>query len=166
LEAPHLLSQDAVERLYREHGHLVLRRASELLGHEEDAREILQEVFLSLVHHREQYLGRSAITTWLYAATTHACLNRLRNQRTRRRLLNERSYLPTRNDGDPHAERCALVRELLTKLPAELSVVAAHYYLDEMTQQEIAAQIGCSRTRVGEMLRAIENHFHSSKGAQ
>ena len=38
-----------IERLYRSHGHLVLRRARTLLGSESDAQEALQEVFASVL---------------------------------------------------------------------------------------------------------------------
>src|SRR5438132_1370697 len=39
----------AIERLYRSHGHVVLRRARLLLGNEADAQEALQEVFAALL---------------------------------------------------------------------------------------------------------------------
>ena len=39
------LARAQIERLYRSHGHLVLRRARLLLGSEPDAQEALQEVF-------------------------------------------------------------------------------------------------------------------------
>ena len=38
-----------VAALYRRHGRLVLRRARMLLGDEEEAREALQELFMSLL---------------------------------------------------------------------------------------------------------------------
>ena len=44
-----ILDAAAIAGLYRSHGHVVLRRARTLLGTESDAREVLQEVFASLV---------------------------------------------------------------------------------------------------------------------
>ena len=37
-----------IERLYREYGDLVLRRARRIMGSEADAQEILQELFVRL----------------------------------------------------------------------------------------------------------------------
>ena len=146
-----------LEELYRQHGHVVLRRARALLVEEEEARDIVQEVFLSLLARPGQFGGFSAITTWLYSVTTHACLARLRSRRTRERLLRERPAAMPPATSSVNGESVTLVRQLMVLLPEELAVVAIHYYLDEMTQQEIADQIGGSRRRVGDLLRQIQD---------
>jgi RNA polymerase sigma factor (sigma-70 family) len=79
----------AFEYLYRAHAPGVFRRARQLLGHAADAHEVVQELFLSLFEKPAQYQSKSALTTFLYSATTHACLNRIRNQQNRERLRDE-----------------------------------------------------------------------------
>jgi len=153
--ARRLPTKETVEGLYREHGHVVLRRARALLGDEDEARDVVQEVFMSLLDRPDQFEGRSAVTTWLYAVTTHACLSRLRNRRTRERLLRERGSLD-RAPSLPTGERFALVRQWLERLPEPLALVAVYSIVDGMTQQEIADQIGGSRRRVGDLLKQIE----------
>jgi len=37
-----------IEELYRRHGHLVFRRARWLLGSDDDARDVTQDVFLQM----------------------------------------------------------------------------------------------------------------------
>ena len=143
-----------VENAYRTHGHHVLRRATRILGNDADAREVLQEVFLSLLAQPTQFAGTSSLTTWLYSATTHACLNRLRNERTRARLLDARGPSPPATQTSP--EDALEVRRLLARLPDELARVAVHYYLDEMTQEEIASMLGRSRKHIGRLLVRIE----------
>jgi RNA polymerase sigma-70 factor (ECF subfamily) len=145
---------NAIEAIYRTHGHSVLRRARALMGNEDDARELLQEVFMSLVDRPEQFAGRSDIVTWLYSVTTHSCLNRLRDARTRRRLLHERATEMTEVSGeDP--ERHALLRELLQRLPQDLAAVAVYRYLDGMTHDEMAQVLGCSRRHVGHLVERL-----------
>jgi len=144
-----------VENAYRTHGHHVLRRATRILGNEGDAREVLQEVFLSLLAQPTQFAGTSSLTTWLYSATTHACLNRLRNERTRARLLEARGPSAPASS-EPSPEDALEVRRLLARLPEELARVAVHYYLDEMTQEEIASMLGRSRKHIGRLLVRIE----------
>jgi RNA polymerase sigma factor (sigma-70 family) len=153
--APRPAPDDMVERMYRQHGHAVLRRARALLQHEDEAREIVQEVFMSVLDKPDQFGGRSAITTWLYSVTTHACLTRLRDRRNRQRLDAERApdpVPPAPSDG----ETTAMLRQLLDRLPEDLAVVAVHHHLDGMTHQEIADQLGCSRRQVGYLLERIE----------
>src|SRR3954469_15172668 len=82
-----MLSRGEIEALYRSHGHAVFRRALRLLQNEEDARDVLQDVFVELQRKGERFEGKSSISTYLYSVTTHACLNWLRNRRTRARLL-------------------------------------------------------------------------------
>jgi RNA polymerase sigma factor (sigma-70 family) len=79
----------AFEELYRRHAANAFRRARRLLANDADAHEVMHDVFLSLFERPEQYEGRSTLSTFLFSAVTHACLNRLRNDKTRRRLLEE-----------------------------------------------------------------------------
>src|SRR5689334_19697624 len=78
-----------VEALYRSYGHSVLRRARQILGSEDEANDMVQEVFTNLVARPEQFAGRSSPSTFLYSVTTHACLTRLRDRRNRLRLIDE-----------------------------------------------------------------------------
>jgi RNA polymerase sigma factor (sigma-70 family) len=140
-----------IESVYRTHGHSVIRRARALLGNEDEARELLHEVFVSLLDRPEQFGDRSGIVTWLYAVTTHGCLNRLRNARKRRQLLEDRAAVSVASSTDS-PELHAILRQLLARLPSELAEVAAYHYLDGMTHDEIATILGCSRRHVGDLV--------------
>jgi RNA polymerase sigma-70 factor (ECF subfamily) len=143
-----------VEGAYRKHGHSVLRRARNLLGNEADAAEALQEVFLSLLERPDQFEHRSSVLTFLYSTTTHLCLNRLRNARTRARILEEHAQrVPAAAEERP--EPTAQLRQLLARLPDNLRAAAVYHYLDEMTQEEIAETMGCSRRHVGNLLQRL-----------
>lgn len=148
------MASRTIEALYREHGHVVLRRARRILGNEEDAREVLHDVFVSFIDRPDAFRGQSSITTWLYSATTHACLNRLRNQRTRARLLTEGYVAPERSTAGG-AESTAVLRDLLARVPVELAQVAIYFYADEMTHEEIARVLGCSRRHVGDLVERL-----------
>ncbi|WP_437775118.1 RNA polymerase sigma factor [Sorangium sp. So ce1097] len=143
-----------VERLYRAHGHHVLRRARALLGSEEESRDVLQEVFLSLVQSPGQFEHRSSPATWLYSATTHRCLNRIRDRKNRARLLG--SGTPPSDVDAPRAEQTVQAARLLAELPDELAQAAIYHYIDESTHEEIAAIMGCSRRHVGDLLTRVK----------
>ena len=141
-----------IEQLYRERGHVVLRRARELLRSEAEATDAVQDIFLSLLRRPEQLDGVTRITAWLYRATTHHCLNKLRDRRGRIRLLG--SLRPAAEVAS-RAELLTQVRALLLRLPEPLAEVAVYSFVDGMTYDEIAAMLGCSRRRIGYLVRQI-----------
>jgi RNA polymerase sigma-70 factor, ECF subfamily len=137
------LEAGAVERLYRSHGQVVLRRARTLLGSDADAREALQEVFAELLRTPGAMRDPGAAVSWLYQATTHLCLNQLRNRRT--------------------GEALVAVRQLLGRLPDQLAAVVVYHHLDGMTHEEISTVLGCSRRQVGYLLERAQASLQSEE---
>jgi len=149
------LRPEEIEDAYRRHGHSVLRRARRLLGNEHDATETLHEVFIDLLERPEQFEKRSSLVTWLYAATTHRCLNRLRNGRTRARLLEEQHAPAHEASPAGKVESMLELRRLLGSVSEEMAQAAVYHHMDELTQDEIAAVMGCSRRHVGHLLERL-----------
>jgi RNA polymerase sigma-70 factor (ECF subfamily) len=145
-----------------------LRRARSLLGSEQEAWEALQELFLSLLDRPEQLSDpASSLTGFLYKATTNLCLNRIRNRATRARLL-DAHVAPRDAEGrseGPRAERLVILRELLAGLPDDLASAAVYFYGDEMTHEEIAKVMGCSRRHVGDLIERLHARVAMSEGA-
>lgn len=119
-------------------------------------------MFVAIIDRPDAFRGESSLTTWLYSATTHACLNRLRNQRTRTRLLAEGHPAPEHPTA-PSAETGAVLREILMRVPLELAQVAVHLYADEMTHDEIARVLGCSRRHVGDLVTRLHASVRKSE---
>jgi RNA polymerase sigma factor (sigma-70 family) len=150
-----VLTRPALEQLYRSHGSAVLRRARQLLGDEADAREVLHDVFISLLESPEQFAGHSSAMTFLYRMTTNNALGRLRSQRSHARLL-AAEYTGREEPSSPSAEAFVELRAWVISLPEELARVAIYYHMDEMTQEELAQVLGCSRQWVGKLLQRLE----------
>lgn len=140
-----------VESAYRDYGDIVYRRARMLVG-EEEAMDVVQELFVSLLRRPEQFRGASKISTFLYSATTHACWNRLRNRRNQHRIHDEQ-IRPSLQEGTAAiGEVRAIISEVIGRVDVQLAEVAVNYYVDEMSHQEIADGLGCSRRHVGNLL--------------
>ena len=150
-------SRPLLEELYVSHGPAVLRRARQLLGEEAEAREVLQDVFTSLLQNPGQFAGRSHAMTFLYRMTTNAALGRLRSRRNRERLLAD-DRRGREEPAAPSPEVFVALRASLLSLPDELARVAIYYHMDELTQDEIAELLGCSRQWVGKLLRRLAEH--------
>jgi RNA polymerase sigma factor (sigma-70 family) len=148
--------RDPIDALYRTHAPRALSRARRMLGVEADACEVVHDVFLSLFERPEQFRGESSMSSFLYAAVTHACLNRIRNRDTRARLLREHGAdagMPSRGGLQP--EELATLRGALARIPEPLAQVAVYYYMDELTHEDIARILGCSRRQVGNLLERL-----------
>jgi len=139
-----------LDAMYRAHGHAVLRRARRLLRDEDAARDVVQDVFLELFRRPDAFEARSSLATYLYAATTHACLNRLRNGKTRARLVAIEGA--ARSATQPaRAEAAAIASDLLAGLTDEEATLAMYLFCDELTHDEIAELMGSSRRHVGNL---------------
>jgi RNA polymerase sigma factor (sigma-70 family) len=149
--------EDDIAAIYRQHGHLVLRRALYILNDAEEAQDVLQDVFASLVNRPEQFGARSSITTWLYSATVHLCLNRIRNSKNRVRLLQEQAEAVHPNQAPAQGESQAALRRLLERMPPELAQLAIHYSIEGMTHEEIATVMRCSRRHVSRLLERLQS---------
>lgn len=145
---------------YARYGSIVLRRARALMGSAAEASEVLQDVFLTLHEKPEQFRGQSSIVTYLYSATTHCCLARLRNEANRRRLRAEHLPDPEQDDSVPRVspETAVLARRVLAQLPDNLAQIAVYTAVDGMTQDEIAETMGLSRRRVRELIDQLANY--------
>jgi RNA polymerase sigma-70 factor (ECF subfamily) len=147
--------------LYRTHGHVVLRRARQILGNEADACEICQELFVSLVEDGDALANVRSPAAWLYTAATTRALQRLRNQSNRKRLLDEHDHIGASAPVRP--DRFAAARELLARMPEQLALAVTMYHLDEMTHDEIAAVLGMSRRNVGLVLERAHRWIASQE---
>lgn len=73
----------AYDELVRTLGGRLLATARRLLRCEEEARDVVQEAFLSAFRGMESFSGGSKLSTWLHSITVNAALMRLRSRRRR-----------------------------------------------------------------------------------
>ncbi len=155
-----------IERLYRSHGDLVLRRARAILRDEAEAQEVMQDLFVSLIERPERFRQESAPSTFLYAASTHRALRRLRDRKNRRRLLEEKMTPQGSPNAAPGTDDWILVRRVLNHVPEKLATVAVFRYLDGMTREEIGTCLGCSSRHVGNLLEKFNAHVRTLLGEE
>ena len=149
-----------VADLYRRMGHMVYRRALSLLGDTEEAMEVTQDTFLTLV--REPGLGRTEAATFtlLYQVATCRAVDRLRRRaRWTGRLATLVAPDLSPSGGEPsHTREMARVEAaqdlaLLTRGESpEVLTVASLYYVEGYTEEEVARALDLSRKTVGKML--------------
>lgn len=123
-----------------------------LLRDRDEARDAMQEVFVKVVEQHARFRGDVPVLHWIYRITTNHCLNRLRQTKAHPVLADAAAIhlLPARQSSDGVDRMTVLA--LLASVDALTQAVAVHYYLDEMTTEEVAAVVGKSRKTVGKKL--------------
>jgi RNA polymerase sigma-70 factor (ECF subfamily) len=154
----------AFEKIVREHGRELLTVARRLLRNDDDAREAVQDAFVSAFRSCRRFEGSSRISTWLHRIVVNACLMRLRTQRRRvevpiedwlPRFLpdghHETSFVDWSNAAHAMIEQeetCALVRRCIDQLPDSHRTVLLMHDIEGMSVDEIAAALDISSNAV------------------
>jgi RNA polymerase sigma-70 factor (ECF subfamily) len=122
------------------------------------ASDITQQVFLKLFTRIGQFRHQSEFTTWLYRLTTNTCID---EQRRRRRFapLPETPAPATSTHSLPAAEArfgrlemADSVREAVASLKPKLRIAILLKYFDELSYEEIAEVLNCSKGTVASRL--------------
>ncbi len=128
--------------------------ALRMLGSEEDALDVCQEVFLKVYQNLKRFEKRSAFYTWLYKIAVNTCLTELR-KRKRAQLIRKKAEKGQQDDV-AFADRFAFsvpqeyeqsrvytrVFEALQELDPDHRVVVELRILQELSVSEVAQILG------------------------
>ncbi len=117
----------------------------------------MQDVFAKALTHWSEFRSEASPLTWLIRIATHHCLN---VQRAERAPWHQRFARETRARGEGHGgpqllEDRDTVRKLLAELDLETQQAAIHYFVDEMTLDEVATALGRSVPTVRKRLESV-----------
>lgn len=151
-----------LESLYQQYGYAVYRRCLFLLGAEAEAWDAVQEVFLRADAGLARFEGRASPRTWLDTIATRHCLNVLRARRVRTgrglagpEALDAPDLTALFGAGDATVETALTVRALLAHFDAQTQEAAVCYFVDEMSQEDVARRVGLSVPTLRKRLRGF-----------
>lgn len=177
--------EQAFATLVREHGARMLAVARRFMRNEEDARDAVQDAFLSAHKAIGRFDGKAKLSTWLHRIVVNASLMKLRSKRRRpERSIEE--LLPTYlEDGHPtdrpqpwqrtadaileSAETRELVRASIDELPDDYRNVLLLRDIEGLDTAETARLLEASesavKTRLHRARQALRNlldpHFRA-----
>ncbi len=149
------------------YGPMVLRRCRQLLRNEEGALDAMQDTFVQVLR-RQERLTAEAPSSLLYRIATNTCLNVLRREK-RKPLCGRDELLLEIASLDEHEERSlarAVLDNLFSRERASTRIIAVLHYLDELTLEQTAAQVGLSVSGVRKRLRNLRKRGLAMEGAQ
>ena len=176
---------DAFEQLVRRYGGRMLEVAQRFVGEGDDARDVVQEAFLSAFRAIDRFEGTARLSTWLHRITVNAALMRLRSRR--RRPEESLDELLPRFEADGHrispgepwqplaalegAELRTLVRRRIDELPERYRTVLLLRDIEELETGEVAVLLGVNtgtvKTRLHRARLALRSlldpHLRESK---
>ncbi len=153
--------RQALRVLYERYAEFVFRIAFRFVCHEEDARDITQSVFLTLMQKADRYQPNAKLTTWLYRVVVNRCLNHRAkaSQRQREPPLDHDHLVqlqgPERDRPDcrlESAQRTELVRDALLKLPERQRLAVVLSRFEQLSYEEIAVAMACTTSSVQSLL--------------
>jgi RNA polymerase sigma-70 factor, ECF subfamily len=168
---------DAFEACVRSYSGHLLAVARRILSHEEDARDAVQDAFLSAFKGIGRFDGLSRISTWLHRIVVNAALSRLRT-RQRRPEMSIEDLLPHFGEGehqiDPPApwkatsvgvlqqhEAREMVQGCINRLPETYRIVLLMRDIEGLSTLETAqlldTTLGVVKTRLHRARQALRS---------
>lgn len=143
--------RQAFEELVRQTHVDTYTLALRLTGHEEDARDVVQETYLRAWKSIKRFRGDAQFTTWLYRITANAAFTSVGKRRRQRTepLDSVHDPVDTRAEAQPEraAESAADLERLsgaLEELPAKLRAVVVLKDVYDLPHEAIADELGIS----------------------
>ncbi len=153
------------DELYRKFGPMVLRRCRYLLGSEEEALDIMQDVFVRIIERRERL---SAVCSSLfYTVATNLCLNRLRSDKRRYTGRSEFLMDEFADTGKHHediTDTGILLETIFAEEKEDTRCMAILHYIDGLTLEETAEATGLSVSGVRKRLATLRKRAISCAG--
>ncbi|MBQ5465478.1 MAG: sigma-70 family RNA polymerase sigma factor [Fibrobacter sp.] len=152
------LKKAGFAKIYETYAPMVYRRCLQLLRDDAEASDLMQDVFLRIYSAVER-LDMESPSSLLWNTATRLCLNRIRDKRRRGLDVDSSSLLLNiacaEDEHDDYETKNMLAR-LFSKEPESSRTIAVLHYVDGMTLEETAREVGLSVSGVRKRLRGLQ----------
>lgn len=137
------------KQLYLEFYAALCYFAYKIVGDQEEAKDIVEDVFLKVLHRKSALAETDNIRAYLYTAVKNSCLNHLKvTTRVKERQWHYNSNLPSEDHGYINeliqAEVLRDVMKAIEKLPGHAGEIIKMSYFESLKNDEIAQLLGLS----------------------
>ncbi len=169
IELPH--NTQSYELLVQRHMNQVYRTAYQLVVNQEDAEDIMQDVFLKVYNNVGKFKQQASFSTWLYRITTNTALDSLDKKRSHAKMngnpdkkqTEENDQDESQPSGEDGPEETSLQKELrecinnvFKKMGREQAEVLIMRDLNNLSYDEISDALGAR-------LSAVKMRIHRAR---
>ena len=155
-----------VEALYRKYGPMVMRRCRQLLKNEQKALDAMQDTFVKLLHYQDR-LTDYAPSSLLYRIATNICLNIFRTE-AKAPTTGKDEILLQITSSDNQEQRIIdqdFIESIFKSEKASTREIAVLYYVDGLTYEQVAQEVGLSVSGVRKRLKTFKARIKEQKEA-
>lgn len=149
---------DALGDVYARYERAVFRYAYHLLGHREDADDVMQETFFRAFRAMPTFRQDCSLHTWLLKICGNLCRDKMKAQIRRPEVaydpqVTENIIADDRHSIDPakiieKRQTAELILRALRGLPEPQREIIVLYEIEQLRYQQIAQVLGCSEASV------------------
>jgi RNA polymerase sigma-70 factor, ECF subfamily len=153
-----------VEELYKKYGPMVLRRCRQLLYDEESALDAMQDTFVKVLRYKKT-LEATYPSGLLYRIATNVCLNIIRKRKKMTDIPSDEvlSAIAAVDDVEETIMHRDAISIIFKNEKVSTKVMAVMHYVDGMTLQEVATEVGLSVSGVRKRLRNLKKRVEKLK---
>ncbi len=143
--------RDVIDACYQRFGKAALSKLKQLVGREDIAHELLQEVFIKLWQKGPIFQDEKMLYGWIYRSCHNSGIDYLRSAVYRRESVShmqEQDFRTDEFDLVGVSISRDTVRRLCKKLSQQEAQIVMYVGIDEMTHEEAADMLGISKKTV------------------
>lgn len=162
-------SDCAWQSLVKRHESSLYNHAYRMVGHPEDAKDLLQDVLLATYRNLANFRGEAPFRAWMFRIATFRCTDHLRRKRPDTSELEETEDLDRDSNPALGLENVRSNRDilaLLRRLPPEQRHVVELKFFQHFTFDEISRQLGISTSTAKTRLYTALKTLRRSKAAK
>jgi RNA polymerase sigma-70 factor (ECF subfamily) len=134
-------------QIYNQYHSKVYRICLGYTNNTEEAKDILQETFISVWQNLDSFRNEVNIGTWIYRIATNRCLRSLEKKKRQTKLNHSIIQEPDLQSDEFKGLRIEFLRKIIGELP-ELDRIIITLTMEDIKQEDIAQIVGLSHTNV------------------
>lgn len=154
------ISNADFSELYRKYGPMVLRRCRALLKDEEKALDAMQDVFVRIIESKCKI--KEVCSSLFYVTATRICLNKIRSDKLRSGpdfdLISETIADDFSETEREKIEAGMILENIFAGRDKKDSLIAVLHFVDGLTLEETAEQVGMSVSGVRKRISELKNY--------
>ncbi|WP_394176666.1 RNA polymerase sigma factor [Thalassotalea litorea] len=140
-------------QLVRRYEKSIYNYALRMVGHPDDAMDLMQEIFIAVFRNLSSFRGEAKFKNWLFRIAHYRCIEFYRRKRPNQSLDDEPHEQEAKTNEQPehqlqHSQQTMALAKAMCILPVNQRTVVELKFFQHFTFDEIANQLGVSSNTV------------------